>query len=544
MPRKVKGKNKAKNIKRNNSDTKTKKISKIKQGKVDIKTKLLKEIKDNKVDAKIKQAKENRAAIKVKLHKEKEKIKTVIIKNKIAAVAIAFSFVMFVAGVYAILDYQKASDMYGAVDDLNSSIVAQNNPLIVQTTSICSMDMDNNSNGKLMINPAVTPFLSAAKYSFDIEEEKKSVDISLAPSMKALQNDLSDTYLFDSKDEVYEMLIDGKVVAAFSNPDEPRQVIDKILEKSINKKSELLSLEYKESFKVEKSEKTFLNRGKTFTVDEAAEYLMTGTREEHQYTVVSGDIPESIAESHGMTLDELEKANPEIVGRGHLLQIGQKLRLEVPVPMLTLITVERQKYSDYKPFEVTKIKSANIYEGESRIKVRGKKGERQVVAEVRKENGREIERVLVSEELISEPVGQVVLVGTKPAPPKKGTGSFMVPLSRGYVITSNFGPRWGRLHKGIDMGCPTGSPILAADGGVVYFAGYQGSYGYVVKIDHGANFKSVYAHCSKLFVTEGQKVFKGQHIANVGNTGRSTGPHLHFEIQKNNVPVNPKPYIY
>jgi len=88
-----------------------------------------------------------------------------------------------------------------------------------------------------------------------------------------------------------------------------------------------------------------------------------------------------------------------------------------------------------------------------------------------------------------------------------------------------------------------GTPIKASDGGVVTFAGYKGSYGYMVEIDHGSGFKTRYAHCSKLYVKKGQRVHKDYTIAAVGNTGRSTGPHVHFEVLKYGKNKNPYGYI-
>ena len=87
------------------------------------------------------------------------------------------------------------------------------------------------------------------------------------------------------------------------------------------------------------------------------------------------------------------------------------------------------------------------------------------------------------------------------------------------------------------------SNVYAADGGVVIYAGWKGTFGKLVIIDHGANMLSYYAHNDQLLVGAGEKVFKGQVITYSGNTGRSTGPHLHFEVRKNNRPVNPRNYV-
>ncbi len=99
------------------------------------------------------------------------------------------------------------------------------------------------------------------------------------------------------------------------------------------------------------------------------------------------------------------------------------------------------------------------------------------------------------------------------------------------VLTSGYGWRWGRMHKGIDIAAPVGTPILAvADGKVIMAGWHSGGYGNLVKLKHYDGSITLYAHNSRLFVRRGQEVTQGQHIANMGSTGFSTGPHLHFEI--------------
>ena len=99
------------------------------------------------------------------------------------------------------------------------------------------------------------------------------------------------------------------------------------------------------------------------------------------------------------------------------------------------------------------------------------------------------------------------------------------------VFTSGYGWRWGRMHKGIDIANSTGTPIIAAQHGRVTFAGWSdGGYGYLVEISHEDGSRSLYAHQSRILVQEGEVVRQGQQIGLMGSTGRSTGPHLHFEI--------------
>jgi murein DD-endopeptidase MepM/ murein hydrolase activator NlpD len=123
------------------------------------------------------------------------------------------------------------------------------------------------------------------------------------------------------------------------------------------------------------------------------------------------------------------------------------------------------------------------------------------------------------------------------------TGGFRRPVSGS--ITSGFGTRFHPIlkrrkrHTGVDFGAPHGTPIHAAGSGVVIMAGYYKGYGNTVIIDHGKNTTTLYGHCSSLLVSEGQSVKVGQVIARVGSTGMSTGPHLHWEVRRNGVPVNP-----
>jgi len=130
-----------------------------------------------------------------------------------------------------------------------------------------------------------------------------------------------------------------------------------------------------------------------------------------------------------------------------------------------------------------------------------------------------------------------------------GTGSMTWPLTIKGRISSYFGYRVHpilkkkKYHSGVDIAAPRGTPILAADDGIVIFSSTNGGYGKMVTIDHGAGISTVYAHCDVLLVSVNQKVTKGQRIALVGTTGLSTGPHLHFEVRKNGTPTDPLSYL-
>lgn len=115
------------------------------------------------------------------------------------------------------------------------------------------------------------------------------------------------------------------------------------------------------------------------------------------------------------------------------------------------------------------------------------------------------------------------------------------------TLTSRFGERSSirsSVHTGLDIAASTGTPISAAASGTVVFSGRKGSYGYMIVIDHGNGVQTYYAHCSKLYKGVGTYVNQGDTIAAVGNTGNSTGPHLHLEVRVNGVAYNPKNYVY
>jgi len=124
---------------------------------------------------------------------------------------------------------------------------------------------------------------------------------------------------------------------------------------------------------------------------------------------------------------------------------------------------------------------------------------------------------------------------------KKGSGALDYPANG--TFTSPFGFRWGRLHGGIDIAVPVGTPVHAAAAGTVRIAGWVGGYGNYVCIDHGGSLSTCYGHNSRLGVSVGQKVSKGQVIAASGNTGNSTGPHIHFETRVNGVQKDPMGYL-
>src|SRR4029079_3319949 len=125
--------------------------------------------------------------------------------------------------------------------------------------------------------------------------------------------------------------------------------------------------------------------------------------------------------------------------------------------------------------------------------------------------------------------------------PVSGSGQLSWPVSG--PVTSGFGVRWGRMHEGIDIAVGEGTPVRAAAAGTVIYAGWMSGYGNLVAVDHGNGLSTAYAHNSSLAVSVGQSVAAGEIVSYSGNTGNSTGPHVHFEVRVDGSAVDPLGYL-
>ncbi len=346
----------------------------------------------------------------------------------------------------------------------------------------------------------------------------------------------------------YGIFVDDKPVGYVETESEAREILETLRTMYIDQDSTDFEVKFKEEVKVIKDSLRIMDQERVFTQEELLDYIIRGTTERRVHQVEKGENFWFIAENYGIPVDNLLRANPSVVPER--LQIGQEISLIVPKPLITVVGVEEKIYSEKIAYEIEYEDSSDYYQGDFRIKISGAYGEMEIVAEVYKENGLEAYREIVSETVVKEPKTRVVYRGTKDPPPRIGTGTFSYPFdtSRGRV-TSTFGNRFHPIyrrtimHTGIDVAMPTGSLIYAADGGKVVEVGYSGGYGLMVKIDHGENIETLYAHLSDTYVSVGDMVFKGEKIALSGNTGTSTGPHLHFEVRKIGNPINPTNYL-
>lgn len=292
--------------------------------------------------------------------------------------------------------------------------------------------------------------------------------------------------------------------------------------------------------KVEISE-AYVSKGLITSPEEAADQITKESEKNEIYEVQPGDTLSTIANGHGLYVKDVLALN-EGLTETTMLHIGDEIIITVPQPELTVMTVEQSTYEEAYYGEVEYIYNDSWYTTESQVLREEQPGYHEITAMITKRNGAEESREIISEEVIQEPVCKQIEIGTQTPP------TYIKPISGGRR-TSGFGGRKAPTkgastnHKGIDWATPIGTAVMASSGGTVSIAGWQSGYGYVVYINHPDGKQTRYGHLSKILVSAGQKVTQGQKIALSGNTGRSTGPHLHFEIRINGQAVNPLNYL-
>lgn len=303
----------------------------------------------------------------------------------------------------------------------------------------------------------------------------------------------------------------------------------------------ILTMDFSEDVEVVE---TYLPEDQLTELEEAINLVIMEQETPSIYEVVSGDTLSEIALKVNIPMDRIVEMNGDILDDvSSTLHIGDKLVITVPEPELSVTRVEERFYEEIYDADIIYIDNDDWYTTDTVVRRKPSAGFRKVVADVYYLNDKEVSREILKEEVVWEAVAKVVERGTKIPP------TYIKPLSGGR-ITSYFGyrPRPNVAgatsnHPAIDWATPTGTPIYASNSGTVTSAGWIGSYGYAIYIDHEDGKQTRYAHLSKIQVTVGQKVRQGERIALSGNTGASTGPHVHFEIRVRGVPVNPLDYV-
>ncbi|MFD2672181.1 peptidoglycan DD-metalloendopeptidase family protein [Marinicrinis sediminis] len=272
--------------------------------------------------------------------------------------------------------------------------------------------------------------------------------------------------------------------------------------------------------------------------EQVKQKLETGNVKPVKYVVQEGDSISAIASRFDISKQVIYENNAWIVN--DMIRVGDELDLTVLQPGLSVKTVETTQEVQEIQYQTQYEYDDNMKMGKTKVVQQGKDGKKLMTFRLTSVNGNLMEEELVGEEILVESVPAVIVKGTKVIK-GEGTGNFAWPV-KGGTLTSSYGMRWGSMHKGIDM-VSKDKTILAADSGEVTFAGKKSGYGNAVIIDHKNGYQTLYAHLNKVSVSAGTKVEKGEQVGVMGNTGNSTGVHLHFEILKNGSYTNPLTYL-
>ncbi len=487
--------------------------------------------------------------IRSKFVKIVDKVKSFNIKNVVNRIKGTFKKAK--DGIFNIIESEKLADALAGLDIIKLDKIAAG----VFVFLVISAAIGSNLNfgygvscdGKTV---AITETRSAAVAAYDeakiLLDALENVEIGkvkIVPVISSKDNFQTSACaknaiaaVYDGRRDAYGISAEGVIVTAVKTEDEAVKLLEEYkkeytsettLEVGFNKNVEIISARVPANM--------------ILSFDDAYAALKTPVGGIKTHTVAEGETISEIAELMGTTTKKVLDMNPGLTPER--LQIGQKLNVSDTTPAIAVKTKEAVTAVEKIAYETNKINDSTQYTGITIVVSDGEYGEKEVSYDVYKENGIITQRIATAEEVLKEPVAKQVKVGTKKRPVYMATGKFRHPFSAG-TITSRYGSRSRGFHTGLDLAGATGSPVYAADGGTVSFAGWSGGYGKLIKINHGNGYVTYYAHLNTINVSNGQKVAKGEMIGRVGNTGNSTGPHLHFEIRLNGQTLNPSNYIY
>lgn len=350
--------------------------------------------------------------------------------------------------------------------------------------------------------------------------------------------DEEDIIFYTLKKEDFENAITS-VVKSFVNEDDLNVFLnekDVLIEKT-GKKIEDLYI--KEEIKIKE---TYIPSDEIiFTNDkEITKYLLFGSDiKEKYYTVRVGDTIESIAESNKLAVDELLIVNQDLKSKNSILSIGQEVSVALISPVITVVSEEHSVEEKEIPFTTEIVYDGSKFYSESYTKQEGKNGVQIVTQKMKYENGAIVNALIADTVVVTEVVNKIKVVGTKSVATIDPTdipnsGDWYWPTNKPYIITSPYGWRAGVIHDGTDIsGTGHGSPIYAANNGVVTKAWTDGIGGNQIIIAHSDDIYTWYAHMSYTNVKAGQTITRGQKIGGMGCTGSAcTGTHLHIAFYK------------
>lgn len=275
--------------------------------------------------------------------------------------------------------------------------------------------------------------------------------------------------------------------------------------------------------------------------------LQQGQNQPDDYVVKNGDSLWSIARKYNLLVSDLLNANPQISTSP--LHNGEKLYLNTTRPLVGVLVISSQVANETITRAVQVQADNNLWRGQTRVLQPGADGLAEVHYQIVRLNGLALKRDVLTSKVLKQPQPRLVAEGMQrtvayAGGASRGSGSGVLSWPVSGTITSPFGYRGREFHTGIDIATASGTPVGAAASGRVTFAGWDGGYGNCVIVDHGDGLATRYAHLSRIDVSNGEQVGRGEVIGNVGATGRATGPHLHFEVISNGSVTSPLRFLH
>lgn len=386
-------------------------------------------------------------------------------------------------------------------------------------------------------------------------------------------------------DEYYEIVVDGKSYGSYGTKNEATEAVIEARVKANEKSEDLVLSDF--SYEIQQTDKKSRTSQKS-TVDELCELMLDNKMKnvvsgyllkmegssimlenrdavfsvldkvvdtQDPYNEFSIVLEDGIEEGQNIVTARISPVTPEIAGdvtaltfakdivavqaygvSDEIMSVDDAVAQILQENRIGIYVTRKEQYTEEYTLDTQYIEEDDWYASEKEVVQEGSVGIHDVTALVTYINGTETGREITSDTVVSEPVAKIVKVGTKEKP------AFIKPLNGG-SFSSGFGSRWGRAHEGVDWSCSVGTTVFASCKGTVVYAGWQNGYGNTIIISHGDGLKTRYAHLSSILVSNGQSVEQGTTIGKSGNTGNSTGPHLHFEILLDGEPVNPLNYL-
>jgi len=342
--------------------------------------------------------------------------------------------------------------------------------------------------------------------------------------------------------QAYAIYVNDALICACATEAESFDALNKVKEQYNT--GTLIDIEFLDSV-VTRNE--YVAQNQILSVDDAVKMLNGDTKHREVYTTTTDEELANIAQRFSMDLSDLQSMNQNL---SDIVPGGTKVNVLDTQANIRVQTKAIETYQTTISYGTDDVNDNKLPKGSKVLVSAGVNGQSTEKATVVRINGEEQDRIPISDTVTKQPVNEVYNIGTldNGEAPVYSTTQFIWPVIA--PITSPFSlgrvdPVTGVLqpHQGVDLGAAYGTSIKASASGTVTLAGWSNGYGNTIRIKTDNMYSEVYGHLSQILVKEGDTVTQGQVIGKVGSTGQSTGPHLHFEIHKNNVPVDPVPLL-